>query len=436
MENPYISIIIPVYNAQEYIQQCIESTIQQTLSNIEIILVDDCSLDRSSEIIETFIAQDKRIRLLKHDRNMGEMKARSTGVMAAQGQYIIFLDNDDELDARACEKLYESARLNKADIYGFGTLVVCPDDQSRTKAQEYYKNYSGYIYGKDILKKGFVERVMTRNIFDKMYTSGICKKAHKLLDDSQIEADKSPIGVDSYAFLVIAFFADSFFGIEDKLYKYYYGRGIMGRSKLSLERFERFCMSAICINNCRNFFLDRGVLEQYTDVLNSFYMDLINTCTAVWRDQIPRKDKKEALQIMMSYWSHTDLLMRFASILEQYLHLNEICSLKSWKIPYSLLPKKGNIVLYGAGDVGKDYFHQISDSGLFKVVLWVDRDYLSLQDNGLQVNSPDEIIKVNFDCVLIAVLDNSAALAIKNFLTESLNISKDLIIWHDPREER
>lgn len=111
-----VSVIIPIYNAEKYLQRCLDSVVNQTLKDIEIICVNDCSMDSSLKIIEKYAQNDKRIKVINHEINGGEAKARNTGINSAQGEYIGFLDNDDELDLDFYEKLYTKAIEENAQV--------------------------------------------------------------------------------------------------------------------------------------------------------------------------------------------------------------------------------------------------------------------------------------------------------------------------------
>lgn len=117
-----VSIVVPVYNIPEKIlRQCIESTIHQTLKEIEIILVDDGSTDCSGQICDEYAQKDIRIHVI-HKNNGGLSKARNTGYEKAIGDWITFLDSDDWIDPHTCEDIYRQAEKNKADVVIFGTI--------------------------------------------------------------------------------------------------------------------------------------------------------------------------------------------------------------------------------------------------------------------------------------------------------------------------
>lgn len=102
--NGILSIIVPIYNSENYLEQCINSLLRQTYRNIEIILVDDGSTDRSSEICDNYEKKDARIKVV-HKKNGGVSSARNVGIHIASGEYVIFVDSDDWLDEDACQKI-------------------------------------------------------------------------------------------------------------------------------------------------------------------------------------------------------------------------------------------------------------------------------------------------------------------------------------------
>lgn len=115
---PLISVIIPVYNVEEYLRECVESVINQTYENLEIILVDDGSTDSSGKICEEYLDKDSRVTVI-HQKNSGPSKTRNTGINNANGKYIYFLDSDDYIELNAVERLVTTAESNSADLVFF-----------------------------------------------------------------------------------------------------------------------------------------------------------------------------------------------------------------------------------------------------------------------------------------------------------------------------
>ena len=113
--SPKVSIIVPVYNAADYLVECLDSIICQTLYEIEILLVDDGSTDKSGEICDEYLKKDNRIRVL-HIKNSGVSVARNVGIDVAKGEFIGFVDSDDYISPEMYERMYDTAIMHGADI--------------------------------------------------------------------------------------------------------------------------------------------------------------------------------------------------------------------------------------------------------------------------------------------------------------------------------
>lgn len=114
-KNPNISVIIPMYNAERYVEKCLESIINQTYKNIEVIIINDGSTDNSKEICENFAKKDNRIKVITTE-NRGAGSARNTGLEMAKGEYISFIDSDDYIVEDYYERLYSMLQKTNADI--------------------------------------------------------------------------------------------------------------------------------------------------------------------------------------------------------------------------------------------------------------------------------------------------------------------------------
>ena len=131
-----VSIIVPVYNVEPYIETCIQSLIRQTMGNIEVILVDDGSTDRSGELCDQYAEADERIRVI-HKQNGGLSSARNAGISAAKGEYLLFVDSDDYVSASLVEKTVSCAEQNQADVvvFDYQEIELCSGGkQTRTSA--------------------------------------------------------------------------------------------------------------------------------------------------------------------------------------------------------------------------------------------------------------------------------------------------------------
>ena len=126
-----ISVIIPAYNAEKYISQCIESVINQSYKNLEIILIDDGSVDQTGIIADSYSKMDNRIRVV-HQENSGVSVSRNTALDICTGKYVMFVDADDWLDRDSVKKLYEEAENTQADIV-YGIIINEYNNRSVSK---------------------------------------------------------------------------------------------------------------------------------------------------------------------------------------------------------------------------------------------------------------------------------------------------------------
>ena len=113
--NPLVSVIVPVYNVEQYLDECLNSIRQQTYENLEIIVVEDCSTDQSLEVLSKHL-NDQRIKLIRHEKNGGLSAARNTGIDGARGDYIMFVDSDDIVQLSLIELCVKYAIVNDADL--------------------------------------------------------------------------------------------------------------------------------------------------------------------------------------------------------------------------------------------------------------------------------------------------------------------------------
>lgn len=166
-----ISIIVPVYNTQKYLPDCIESIRKQSFSDFELILVDDESKDESGVLCDEYAQQDTRIRVI-HQKNAGAASARNTGVAQAKGKYVCFVDSDDIISPDYCKTLYELLEGTQFDLSVCGSYRFKEDNVIIAS----YNGVSGemsnaeYLYAQ-LQKKsefGFWNKMFRRNLFDEV----------------------------------------------------------------------------------------------------------------------------------------------------------------------------------------------------------------------------------------------------------------------------
>ena len=157
MENPLISIIVPIYNMEKYLDKCIQSLVNQTYKNIEIILIDDGSTDRSGEMSNEWRKSDERIKVV-HKDNAGLGLARNTGLENATGDYVLFLDADDFLDALTVQTVVERHNNSNVDSVFFGWKRY----YNSGKSEDHWQKYRDVSFeGNEIISKVLLEMVAT-----------------------------------------------------------------------------------------------------------------------------------------------------------------------------------------------------------------------------------------------------------------------------------
>ena len=190
MENPVVSVIVPVYNVEQYLPQCLDSIVNQTLKNIEIICVNDSSTDNSLNILNHYAEKDPRIKVVTQP-NGGAGAARNRGLSLAAGKYLSFLDSDDFFEPDMLELAYNKAVCDKADF------VVFQSDQYYTDRKEFV-SVPWTLREKEIPPyTPFNHRQMTDNIFkvfvgwawDKLYDREFVEKNHLRFQEQRTSND-------------------------------------------------------------------------------------------------------------------------------------------------------------------------------------------------------------------------------------------------------
>lgn len=157
---PKISIIVPIYNAEKYLNKCINSILNQTFKEFELILINDGSTDNSKEICEMYLQLDSRIKII-NQKNQGQSDARNKGLKIAQGKYIGFVDSDDWIEEYMYQKLIDSCILNNSDMSIIGMREI---DLNGTCLQNYRPNNN--ISFSEIIKRAYpVNKLFKKELF-------------------------------------------------------------------------------------------------------------------------------------------------------------------------------------------------------------------------------------------------------------------------------
>lgn len=378
--NPLISVIIPVYNIEQYITECVESVLSQTYDRLEIILVDDGSYDDSGALCDKYAVADSRVKVI-HQKNQGLVAARKAGLKNANGQYIGFVDGDDYIDCQMYEELLRNMIEHDLDFIHSGYYkndeekVIGVSDQqlriinSRSEQLEMCKS---------LMKlESTVE--MSPCIWSKLFKKSLITEEYSMVPDAQ------SYGEDLISVSRCIMKCDRF-GIIPSAYYHYRMRADSITKKVSFNRIED----------------QYGLHHCLTDLFTEFNM----------------------IQLMSG-----DLEKRFSSLLLRTLAQINNIYIPRYKYPdiESLFGKK--IIIYGAGRVGQDYYQQISKYSQCHIAGWVDSKEYKFEY--ADVSGIEQIKQMRYDIILVAVLNETAALEIKKKLSEE-NYPQEIVKWVKP----
>lgn len=203
MSKGKLSIIIPIYNTSKYLKKCLDSVIEQTYKNLEIILVNDCSTDNSQQIIDEYCKKDERFKCVNNPKNLGLFKTRIAGAKEATGDFITFLDSDDYLTIDFYRTMIYNITKNKSDMV-LGNTILEYDDGKKIifsiSDMEFEK-----LENNDLLDSYFKQHGLNfswHSIWNKVYRIDLWKKAIKHYE----KLDKHLIMAEDFAFSTVLFY--------------------------------------------------------------------------------------------------------------------------------------------------------------------------------------------------------------------------------------
>lgn len=215
---PLVSVVIPIYNVEKYLDRCVSSVVNQTYRNLEIILVDDGSPDNCPAMCDAWARRDGRIKVI-HKKNAGLGMARNSGLEVANGKYICFFDSDDYVDGTTVEKCVNNAEEHQADAVIFGICVVCDDEKMAPK------KISGDQY---VFQDGEVLETLLPGLFTYRYGVGVssCGRMYKrsVFEENGLRFRSERELISEDAFFALEFYskANTVIIVPENLYFYYY----------------------------------------------------------------------------------------------------------------------------------------------------------------------------------------------------------------------
>ena len=377
-EEKKVSIIVPIYNSEQYLEKCLDSLIKQTLGEIEIILVDDASTDKSNQIIKVY--QEKypnMIRALYQTENAGQGVARNIGLDAAIGDYIMFVDSDDYVEHTICEKLYLIALKHQSDI------VCCEYYETDCLRIREISPYSSQVMG-DLNEE-------KRSLLISVHAVGPCAKLvrRQLLIENKLYFPEGMKYEDLATIPLWWVYAQRIDEVKEPLYHYIRHEASTTIKKNSANYYDIF-KAALCISER---FSERKLQEKYKECINHLllrgFIDEIKLLT----ENVNQPDcqelqwlYKKVEELIPQYKMFSIMYMRcdpktivmadlfmndmqryidtlkmgdFSQISYSYCHYYQLCIDSFQYLQKYCLQNQYRIAIWGAGQKGKDFLETL-----------------------------------------------------------------------------
>lgn len=283
---PLLSIIVPIYNVEQYLDRCIQSILNQTYQNLEILLVDDGATDCSGAIADSYAAKDKRIKVF-HKENGGLSDARNYGLEHVTGDYILFIDSDDFIVNIMCERLITVASSNNADIVSCNYYIYRGDDDisiHTMSVQDDKRTFTGMDMLRYYLLKTepFDLNVVWNKIFKLDLFNGV----------EPVRFPKGRVQEDNFTIFRLFLNANSIVTVNEPLYYY-----VQRAGSIMANFTRRFMIDTIE----SHMYMSDYLMNHCSSVKNELQLYLLNSYVELSRRVCANKCKKECNDLLIQY---------------------------------------------------------------------------------------------------------------------------------------
>lgn len=334
-----MSIIVPIYNAEKYLEYCLKSIEKQTLKNIEVLLINDGSTDRSKKICEKICKQDNRFKLINKD-NSGVSDSRNIGIKQAKAEYIMFVDADDWIEEKAAEISYNNIKKYKADICQFNYYFNSKDKETKREEFSQYikeKNNNSYetlqcnVISYTYLKKNNIENFgRIRACWGKVFSKRFLEKNNLFFDISMTIHEDTEFLMRALKRMNKIIFVNEF------LYHYRQNENSVTKS-FDAKKWDKNIKVLQKIDKYRESAIDKKIMNDCIDILafelltSYLQYDIFNK-----NKKLKYKERKEELKKVISTEMYINILKN--------LKLKELT--KNQKIIYLLMKSNCYILIY------------------------------------------------------------------------------------------
>lgn len=423
-----VSVIIPIYNGEEYLERCLDSVLSQTLKEIEVICVDDGSTDRTGDILSEYEQKDSRVQVL-YQKNQYAGVARNNGLRHAKGEYLAFLDADDYFEPDFLEKMYFAGKANQSDVVmcneyfldvGTGEITkrepaeekeLLPVNAhcfSASQAKDVlFQLTNGWAWDKLFLREYVlrenIEFAATRIANDAFFVYVALAKAGRItkIEDFLIfqrRNDKRSLsntrekfwhcGLEMLQDLQDELIASGLYEKMERTYLNFVLKYMvwsirdMESWKVKEEMWEhlkqQYEPQVRLLDKPEEYYYNKGNLKNYMYMIQHSFEESM-------KEQISQKDET------------------ISSLRSRNAMLSERIKEKVWRFPYEKVTPGERIVLYGAGQMGQDYKAQIDLTGYCKLVLWLDQKFEQMEEPDSIKGWLDCLANVDYDKLVIAL---------------------------------
>jgi len=369
MNTVKISVLVPIYGIEKYLPECIDSILQQSFMDFELILVDDGSPDNCPKICDDYAKVDSRIRVI-HKENGGLLSARKAGLKEAKGKYISFVDGDDWVDKYYLDILFKLAEANESD------LVVTGHFREFDGKIETIKPETVGFYDDNELKSSIIPTaIYNGDICEHGISTYVWNKLFKreLLCDFLFDVPNDIVmGEDAaitYSYLSIAKSI-----VISRIPLYYYR-----------QRFDSIVKS---IENPKTEYYRLGLLMNFLKLKLSHVLD------------------KKTLNQQIKYYLYSQILVRSGGLIEN-------SSGGIFFNPFLKVKKNSKVVVYSSGSFGQHILSTNLKANLFQIIKWIDIDFHDLNIGGNSVQPISSINNIDFDFLIIATVNSTNYESIK-----------------------
>lgn len=358
MNNLLVSIIVPIYNSEAFLDKLIQSTINQTYKNIEIILVNDGSTDLSKEICDKYTFIDSRIKTI-HKDNGGLVSSRKTGLKMATGDYILYIDGDDWIELDLIENYIEAVLKYNADV-----VISSHMENLEGRIEILTNSIPPGFYDKDKLKSIVYPKMLYNGKFSQFgifsYSWGKLYRREVLIENQLKVNEDIFIGEDALCLYPTLLDANTLVVLKQPYYHY---RQRADSLIKTLRTIEISKMEKI-YKNLKKIFYDKGVLDIMLPQLQYYILSLLTVNT-----EGPRP--------------------------------NDTINL----YPFDKIKCGDNLIICGGGTFGQHTYKKITNYKSHNIIAWIDEWYEHYSKLNLPITGFDKIKSLKYDAILITLID-------------------------------